>query len=314
MKLRETHLEKMKDLNFPSCFGENGVQVADFSSSSRSSLAKNPQNVVTCVYRCKLFGQSCLVTIVWSRNLMGQCLCVEINHPNQQSICKFDVKPSLFSKRKGSKFLETNSSKIDLFWDFSGAKFGAGPEPLEGFYLALVCEAEMVLLIGDLRKEAFKKTNASPGLSNSIFVSKKEHIFGKKVLCTRAQFCDNGPIHSLSIEFDRIGGVDPCLMIRVDSKPAIKVKRLQWKFRGNDTICVDGLPVEVFYDVHDWLFGDSGNAVFMFQTCLSAEKMWSSKTLSDPFAPHWACSESFKETKKLPGLGFSLILYAWKNE
>lgn len=302
----------MRDLNFPSCFGENGIQVADFSSS-RSISGKNSQNVVTCVYKCKLFDQSCLVTVVWSRNLMGRCLSVEIDDSNHQPLCKFDVKPSLFSKRKGSKFLETNSSKIDLFWDFSGAKFGAGPEPLEDFYLALLCKEEMVFLIGDLRQEAFNKTNASPGRINSIFVSKKEHIFGKRVFCTRAQFCDNGPFHSLCIEFDH-NSTDPCLMIRVDTKTAIKIKRLQWKFRGNDTVCIDGLPVEVFYDVHNWLFGDSGSAVFMFQTSLSAEKMWSSQKIYDPFVPDWACSESFKETKKLPHLGFSLILYAWNNE
>lgn len=41
---------------------------------------------------------------------------------------------------------------------------------------------------------------------------------------------------------------------------------------------VDGLPVEVFWDVHNWLFGtDFGSAIFMFHTCLSAEKLWDSQ-------------------------------------
>lgn len=242
---------------------------------------------------------------------MGQCLSVEIDDLSSQCLCKVDVKPSLFTKRKGSKCLEVNSRKIDMFWDLSSANFGSGPEPLEGYYLAVVCKTEMVLLVGDLRKEAFKKTNAIPALSNAVFISKREHIFGKRVYGTKAQFCDNGPVHGLTIECDTVGVSDPCLVIRVNSKMVMQVKRLRWKFRGNQTIFIDGLPVEVFWDVHNWLFGTAfGNAVFMFQTCLSADKLWTSQIFSDPCIPPWPCSHE----SKLPGLGFSLILYAWKNE
>lgn len=245
---------------------------------------------------------------------MGQCFSVEIANLSHQSLCRVDVKPSLFSKRKGSKFLEVNSSRIDIYWDLCLAKFGSGPEPLEGFYMGLVCKKEMVLLIGDLKKEAFKKTNASPSLSNAIFISKREHIFGKRVYVTKARFSDNGQIHDLTIECSAFGVENPCLMVRVDSKTVMKVQHLQWKFRGNDTILVDGLPVEVFWDVHNWFFGTSfGNGVFMFQTCLSIEKMWTSQTFSDPTILPWPCSQSFKESK-LPSPGFSLTLYAWKNE
>uniref|UniRef100_A0A7N2LZH4 Reverse transcriptase n=1 Tax=Quercus lobata TaxID=97700 RepID=A0A7N2LZH4_QUELO len=52
--------------------------------------------------------------------------------------------------------------------------------------------------------------------------------------------------------------------------------RLKWKFRGNHTIVVDGLPVEVLWDVH------YGQYSFMFQTCLSAEKLCSSHCIFDP--------------------------------
>ncbi|KAH7858249.1 hypothetical protein Vadar_021728 [Vaccinium darrowii] len=294
--------------DFPSCFGENGVQVADASCSSVGNKAS--QNVVTCVYKCKLLGQSCLISITWSKNFMGQCLSVEIDDLLNQCLCKVDVKPSLFSKRKGSKCLEVNSSEVDLFWDLSAAKFGSGPEPLDGYYLALVCNGKMVLLIGDLRKEASRKTNSTPAPSAAIFISKRENIFGSRVFGTKAQFCDNGPVHGLTIECDTVNDNDPCLVIRIDSKTEMKVKRLRWKFRGNQIIWVDGLPVEVFWDVHNWLFGtDFGSAIFMFHTCLSAEKLWDSQTFLDP----WPCSRSYRESK-LPGLGFSLILYAWKSE
>ncbi|MCD9560064.1 hypothetical protein HAX54_018496 [Datura stramonium] len=299
--------------DFPSCFGENGVQVADASCSS-AGVTKAPQNLVTCVYQCKLLGKSCLITVAWTKSLMGQCLSVEIDDMSHQCLCKVDVKPSLFSKRKGSRSLEVNSCKIDIHWDFSLAKFGSGPEPVEGYYLAVVCKGQMVLAIGDLRKEAFKKSNATPPLSNAMFISKREHIFGKRVFGTKAQFCYTGPVHDITIECDTNVIDDPCLLVRIDSKTVMQVKHLRWKFRGNYTVLIDGLPVEVFWDVHNWLFsGNFGNAVFMFQTCLSAEKLWTTQALSDLSVMPWHYTESLRNSKS-PGLGFCLVLYVWKNE
>lgn len=301
--------------DFPSCFGENGVQVADASCSSVVGVSKTPQNLVTCIYQCKLLGKSCLITVVWTKSLMGQCLSVEIDDMSHQCLCKVDVKPSLFSKRKGSRSLEVNACKIDIHWDFSLAKFGSGPEPVEGYYLAVVCKGQMVLAIGDLRKEAFKKSNATPSLSNAMFISKREHIFGKRVFGTKAQFCYTGPIHDITIECDSSVIDDPCLLVRIDSKTVMQVKHLRWKFRGNYTVLIDGLPVEVFWDVHNWLFSSNfGNAVFMFQTCLSAEKLWNTQTLSDLSVMPWPYTESTLSNSKSPGLGFSLVLYVWKND
>ncbi|XP_042491478.1 uncharacterized protein LOC122071226 isoform X2 [Macadamia integrifolia] len=283
--------------DFPSCFGENGVQVADSSSST----SKAAQNMVTCVYQGRLRGRSCLITIIWSKNLMGQGLSVGIDDSSNHCLCKVDIKPWLFSKRKGCKSLEADSSQIDIYWDLSSAKFGSGPEPLEGFYVAVVVDRETLLLLGDLSKEAYKKTNSAPVLSNAIFVAKREHISGKRFYGTKAQFCDNGQIHNVTIECDTGGLSDPCLLIRIDSKTVMQVKRLTWKFRGNQTILVDGLPVEVFWDVHNWLFGTAiGNAVFMFQTCLSAEKLWAgfSHTTTDPTILPLSCSQRLKDSQR----------------
>lgn len=300
----------MKD--FPSCFSENAVQVSDASCSNASKTA---QNMVTSIYQCILFGQSCLVTITWSKNIIGQCLSVEIYDLFSQCLGKFDIKPWLFSKRKGFKSLELNPGTIEIFWDLSSAKFGSGPEPLEEFYFAMVFNGEITLLLGDLRKEACKKTNANLVDSDAVFISKREHIFGKKVYATKVLFCDNGKFHSLTIECDTIGVKDPCLLIRVDGKVVMQVKRLRWKFRGNYTIFVDGLPVEVFWDVYNWLFGTGiGSAVFMFETCLSAENLCTNQTFSDHFVSPLSCSRKGPRGSKLQGLGFSLILFAWKNE
>lgn len=307
------HFMNMKD--FPSCFGENGVQVAEFSSSNANS-DKAAHNVVTCVYQCGFLGKSCWITVTWSKNLMGQGLSVGIDDGTNQCLCKTEIKPWLFSKKKGSKKLEADLCKIDMYWDFSSAKFGSGPEPLKGFYLGLVFEKQMILLLGDMRNEALKRTGSLPAplQFSAILISKREQMFGKTVFSTRAQFCNIGQVHDLVIECDTSGVSDPCLVIRVDSKPTMQVKRLRWKFRGNHTILVDGLAVQVFWDVHNWLFAVSpGNAVFMFNTNVPSDKLWTGQPLYDPHTLHWSRSQKFQASHS-QNLGFSLILHAWKNE
>ncbi|KAJ9671661.1 hypothetical protein PVL29_025391 [Vitis rotundifolia] len=156
--------------DFPSCFGENGVQVANFTSSDVSWRAK-----------------SYLIIITWSKTL-------------------------------------------DLYL----AKFESRPKLLEGFYLVVVFNGEMVLLLRD-----------------------------------------NGQNHNLLIECDTIGANNPFHTIRIDSKMVMQVKYLRWKFSGNQTILIDRFMVEVFLDVYNWLFGLTiGNAIFIFQTCFSAKKLF----------------------------------------
>ncbi|KAK9067611.1 hypothetical protein SSX86_011722 [Deinandra increscens subsp. villosa] len=299
-----------------SCFGENGVQVSDAASSSSSapistSSGKIGQNLVTCVYQCRLRNFSCfIITLSWTKNLMGHGLSVQIDDSTNQCLCNLEIKPGVFSKRRGFKNLEVGSKLIDVYWDLSSAKFGFSPEPFEGFYLAIVVNKDLILMLGDMEQEVRHKIDVTSFTPNFVFVSKKEHVFGKKVYSTRAQFCGKGKIHDVMIECDLAGTNDPCLLIRVDGKTTMQVKHLRWKFRGNYTILVDGLPVEVYWDVHNWLFGKlTGEANFLFQTCLSAEKMWGSQSNLDS---SW--SSSFRRDPHSHGLAFSLVLCAWKNE
>ncbi|XP_010550936.1 PREDICTED: uncharacterized protein LOC104821683 [Tarenaya hassleriana] len=288
--------------DFPSCFGENGVQIAD---SSSSNAGKNAQNLVTCIYKCRIRGSTCLITVTWTKNLMGQGLTVGVDDSCNQTLCKVEIKPWLFTKRKGSKSLEAYSRKVDVFWDLSAAKFGSGSEPLGGFYVGVAVDKETVLLLGDMNKEASKKMKMNPTVTpsspNASLIAKKEHVFGKRAFATKAPFSGDGKRHDLVIECDTSVS-DPCLIVRVDGKTMMTVKRIKWKFRGNNTIMVDRMEVEVLWDVHSWLFGmpSTGNsAVFMFRTCQSAEKTKASSFFSDT---------------KSQSLGFSLALYAWKNE
>ncbi|KAJ0244485.1 hypothetical protein HA466_0191090 [Hirschfeldia incana] len=274
--------------DFTSCSGENGVQVTDPSSSSNAG--KVSQNLVICIYRCCIRGRTCLITVTWTKNLMGQCVTIGVEDSCNRSLCKVEIKPWLFTKRKGSKNLEA----CDVYWDLSSAKFGSSSEPLGGFYVGVVVDKEMVLLLGDMKKEAFKNTNAAASPSSSLgamFIAKKEHVFGKRTFATKAQFSGDDKTHDLVIVCDTSVS-DPCLVVCVDGKTLMEVKRLRWKFRGNDTIVVNRISVEVLWDVHSWFFGlpsSPGNAVFMFRTCQAVEN-------------------------KPQSFGFTLFLYAWKNE
>lgn len=306
--------------DFPSCFGENGVQISDASSSSlgdtNTSIFTNKitQNLVTCIYQCKLHNSSFfIITITWTKTLMGQGLSLQINDSTTRSLCKLEIKPFLFSKKRGFKTLEmsSNSNLFEVFWDLSCAKFGSSPEPVENYYIAITINQELVLLLGDKEKEVLKKLNhVTKSSPNAVFVAKKEHVFGKKVYATKAEFCGKGQIHDILIECDTNSTCEPSLSIRIDGKIVLQVKKLQWKFRGNYTILVDGLPVEVYWDVYSWFFGKlMGNGVFSFQTCLSAEKLWGS---SHSFM-NWSDS-LVKDCVKSQGLGFSLVICAWKSE
>ncbi|KAL4572038.1 hypothetical protein LXL04_018806 [Taraxacum kok-saghyz] len=299
--------------DFPSCFGENGIQVAESSSSSGEPITTNriSQNLVSCVYHCRMRNFSYfIITLTWTKSLMGQNLSIEIDDSNHQCLCKLDIKPWLFSKRRGFRNLEIGSISISVHYDLSYAKFDSfSPEPIEGFYFAIAINQELILILGDMEKEVHKKIDANHA-PNAVFVSKRAHIFGKKAYSTKAQFYGKGQIHDITIECDTNTMTinDSYLLIRIDGNPVMQVKCLKWKFRGNYTILVDGLPVEVYWDVHSWLFEKfMGNAVFLFQTCLSAEKLWGSE---DP-----SCLKSMgKDRQHSQTLGFSLVLCAWKNE
>ena len=81
----------------------------------------------------------------------------------------------------------------------------------------------------------------------------------------------------------------------------IRVKRLHWNFRGNQTIFVDGLLVDLLWDVHDWFFNpsSSGYAVFMFRTRSGMDsRLW---------------LEEKNAHKDKDRVEFSLLIYACKT-
>ncbi|KAJ7294327.1 hypothetical protein O6H91_10G109600 [Diphasiastrum complanatum] len=290
------------------CFGDNGLHNMGLSKSNRIN-----QNIAASIYQTKIAGHCRLVTITWSKNvMMGHCLQVNVDDPSFHITCKVEMRPWRFWMKQGWKSFATEGHKVEIHWDLSAAKYAIGPEPQEGYYVAMVCDKEVVLLLGDMSNEALKKSKAIPSNIEATLLSRREYLLGKKLFTTKAQIGDGGRMHELMIEFQTASDGEPRLCIRVDRKIAVQVKRLMWKFRGNQTILVDGVQVEVFWDVHNWLFSCTGeaHAIFMFQTCLANEKPWLKDITACRSIKEWKapCTSTDKEPA-----GFALVLYASKT-
>uniref|UniRef100_A0A7N0VJF0 Uncharacterized protein n=1 Tax=Kalanchoe fedtschenkoi TaxID=63787 RepID=A0A7N0VJF0_KALFE len=242
--------------------------------SPTAAVTKSGQCVFVSTYRTKLAGQCRLITITWFKDLLLHGLSVAVQGPDSETqyTCRIQLKPWTFWKKHGTKHFTVEHKLVSIAWDFRAARFGAETEPRSSYYVALICDGDVVLLLGDLKAEAFRKTGCRPALIDPILVSRKEHVFGRKRFSTKARFREKGGVHEISIECfkgddsDPDPNPNPTMTIRIDGERLVVVKHLQWKFRGNESVYVDGMRIEVFWDAHDWLFGSgTRNAVFVIK-------------------------------------------------
>ncbi|KAJ4757582.1 DUF868 family protein (DUF868) [Rhynchospora pubera] len=287
----------MQDIfSVPSCFSSPAEKPPENPGSTRSG-----QSLVALVYRVEISGICRLVTVTWCKNLLAHGLSVSIQGSRSESdsddeedkkfycastgmantgtassvgnvknnpTCKVEMRPWHFWRRYGSKCFHVDGTVIDVFWDLKNARFSSSddPEPLSGYYMAVVSDDEVVLLLGDLKKEAFRRSGSRPSLLDPVLVSKKEHVFGKKRFSTRAKFNEKEKMHEIMVECNSCGRNDIDMAIKVDGCVSVLVRHLQWKFRGNETIFVNNLRVQVYWDVHDWLFSPGPrHALFIFK-------------------------------------------------
>ncbi|GMJ10720.1 hypothetical protein like AT2G27770 [Hibiscus trionum] len=262
-----------------SCFSENAVNVSHSSCSSYStnacispSLVPSVQNAVTGVYKVILSTQKqCLIKVTWCKNQTAGGQGLSINFGDDPSTCfKLNTNLRFFRKKKGNKVIESDNQKIQVFWDLSTAKYDTGPEPVDGFYVLVMVDSEIGLVLGDMAEEAVtKKLKNTTPIAKASLISRQEHCSGNTLYSTKAQFCDTGIVHDIMIRCsgEHEGLKHPVLSVCMDKKTVIKVKRLQWNFRGNQTIFVDGLLVDLMWDAYDWFFKPvTGSAVFLFRT------------------------------------------------
>lgn len=271
--------------DFASCFSEYAIQVSDTSCSSYTNTScisptstPSIQNAVVYCYKTALSSHKhILTTLTWCKNSLSQGLNIVFGgdnndtDPSSSSSLKINTNSRLFRKLKGSKSIEFQKFNIEVFWDLSNARYESGPEPVDNFYVFVTVDSELSLSLGNLSEEAsIKKLKPGSKTAQSSLISRQEHFSGNALYSTKARFCDSGNCHEISIRCsDENEGLKyPVLNVCIDKKAVIRVKRLQWNFRGNQTIFLDGLLIDLMWDVHDWFYNpdSSGNAVFMFRT------------------------------------------------
>lgn len=279
---------------------------------------KTAQSTVTCIYQTNIAGFWRNVTVLWCKNMMNHSLSITIDSPEADlhSSCKIDLKPWHFWTKKGYKSFEFDGNLIDVFWDLRSAKFSGSPEPCTDYYVALVSEEEVVLLLGDYKKKAYKRTKSRPALVDSVLFYKKEHVFAKKCFSTRAKFDERKMEHEIVVESSTSSPREPEMWISIDGIVLIHVRNLQWKFRGNQTVLVNKQPVQVMWDVHDWLFCNpgSGHGLFIFKPgapdyTSESDRDGSSRGGSDSSDSKYYSTKSYSTAPE-----FCLLLYAWKIE
>ncbi|KAF5726716.1 hypothetical protein HS088_TW22G00398 [Tripterygium wilfordii] len=310
-----------ESIGIPACFTSGEKQTDDPVGMTRSG-----QSMYISVYQTKIAGECRLITITWCKNLLLHGLYVSVQGPggNEHYQCKVELKPWNFWRKQGSSQFIVDGRRVEVVWDFRAAKFKGETEPRSGYYVAIVSEEEVVLLLGDMKKDAYRKTGCRPSLIEPILVSRREHVFGKKKFITRVKLNEKGKSQEISIECNSgicsnsnnnssVDGFDPEMEIRLDGKLAIHVKHLHWKFRGKESIHESKTKVEVYWDVHDWLFGSGArHGLFIFRPITSSSSASPPSSESTEPSVHPA-EEEISEISN-GSSGFCLFLYAWKLE
>ncbi|XP_019155000.1 PREDICTED: uncharacterized protein LOC109151779 [Ipomoea nil] len=293
------------------CYSEHAIKVADSYCSGPSDLSPDDlvpsiQTAVSSRYEVKLSTEKrFLIKITWG-SLASRGFSISISDwPCSSSSFKNSGK---IEKIKGSKAIESCSSRSEVFWDLSNATYDAGPEPVKGFYILVLINSEIALFHGDKDEESNAKRccDSDAKVAKQSLISRCEYFSaGRCVFSGRARFGEGGTSHDITIRCAREGkGLKNwALWVGVDDKrDVIQVKRLQWNFRGNQTIFLDGLLVDMMWDVHGWLFdetsdGGGGGAVFMFRTRRGLDsRLW--------------LEEKNLEQKEEENVGFSLLIIA----
>lgn len=270
---------------------------------------KPPQNLVTCVHRAKIAGLYHTITLTWTKSFMKYILFVTVENISEENnccTCKIELSTWQFWAKKGLKSFKVDKKRIDVFWDFRSAKFSSSPEPVSDYYVALVSDGEVVLLIGDQKKEAFKrmKSKSKASLVDSRLLNKKENVVGKKCFGARSLLGNGKKEHDIHIETSFSANYDPQMWIVIDQTVVVQVMNLHWRFRGNETVIVDDMPVQIFWDVYDWLFNGSGTGQGMF-----IFRQGGGECESDNGGAIYY-DECFDESSR----DFCHLVYAWKEE
>ncbi|KAK9723853.1 hypothetical protein RND81_05G030100 [Saponaria officinalis] len=250
------------------CYSEHAVKVSDsYCSRPLNKSYVSPksipciQNHVICTYKAKLSNQKRLfISIIWCSKLICQGFFIKISEKFSNSKNGFHQ----ISKIHGYKSFLIDSKevpRVDIHWDLSQARFeSTQPEPVGGFYLVLnLVDLQIALVMGDMEEYVNVKLLVGNLIRRKFsLVSKCEQFTGKwnHQINSKAKFRDGGVEHEIMIKCgpEDDGPRNPVLSMYVDKKRLVRVKKLQWNFRGNQVIFVENLLVDVMWDVFGWYF------------------------------------------------------------
>ncbi|CAN6357632.1 unnamed protein product [Urochloa humidicola] len=197
-------------------------------------------------------------------------------------------------RRKGTRSIPSSEHhpQLALFWDLTAAKYASSsPEPVSGFYFVAVANAEVVLAVGDLAAE-FIKAKFEGQIPKARFhpVARADRVVAtpnnNAMHTARVRFAEGAPEHEVTVGCcaATTSGAGEELWVSVDGKRAVHARRLRWNFRGNQTVFVDGAPVDVMWDLHGWWFRDPpGCAVVMLRARSALEsRLWLEEEVAAP--------------------------------
>ncbi|KAL5205270.1 hypothetical protein ABZP36_033479 [Zizania latifolia] len=303
---------------FASCIGDGAVRVActapssTRTSTSTSSNTGTPSTLsVTASYRATLLLSDddnastppLHLRLTWTHSPLGPTLSFSpsVSGP-----------ALLIRRRRGTRTVPSGSGSGDedgavcapplaLFWDLTAARYdpAASPEPVSGYYVVAVASAEVVLAVGDLAAEFVKakfegqipKARVTPlARGERVVVSDPAAMH-----TARVRFAEGGPEHEVSVGCVPGSGGGDELLISIDGTRTVQARRLRWNFRGNQTVFVDGAPVDILWDLHGWWFREPpGCALVMLRARSALEsRLWLEEEAAAP--------------------GFSLVVQAFKS-
>ncbi|XP_062182936.1 uncharacterized protein LOC133887047 [Phragmites australis] len=288
-----------------SCVSDGAVRVACTTpSATLTSASSSPSTLsVTTSYHAHS-SPPLLLRLTWSHSPIGL--------PTLSFVPSASSPAVLLRRRKGTRSLPSSSDSshppLALFWDLTASRYGSGPaaspEPISGFYFVAVA-TEVVLAVGDLAAEFVKakfegqipKARFLPvARSDRVVAPAGHHKPAANAMHTaRVRFAEDAPEHEVSVGCATTSGGGEELWVSVDGKRAVQARRLRWNFRGNQTVFVDGAPVDVMWDLHGWWFRDPpGCAVVMLRARSALEsRLWLEEAAAAP--------------------GFSLVVQAFKT-
>ncbi|KAG0487447.1 hypothetical protein HPP92_009542 [Vanilla planifolia] len=270
-----------------SCFSDRAVKIATSSSfgsgsttKASSASAANVSNIgaVTSFFKSSLTtGKFLVLKLTWSRSHSGPFFSVDVD----ESLISADTwkRTHLLRTKSGTHTFLASSSNITVHWDFTAAQYGPGPEPIDKFYLAVTADSEFALLLGDKSEEFEKKFTPKLKIAEFSMVRRREQVIGPALhSTTSARFCDGGKYHEITIKCKgtRREEKDAELSVCIDKKIVVQVAKLDWNFRGNQAVFIDGSPVDLMWDMHGWWFGaPAGHAFFLFRRRSTLEsRLW----------------------------------------